>query len=47
MSVYTYRLRAAKGLEPTLMKELRWQLGFKPSEMSVIPGRKAIEVKGN
>jgi hypothetical protein len=28
MSVYTYRLRAAKGLDATLIKELRWHLGL-------------------
>jgi len=29
MSVFTYRLRAANGLDATLMKELRWYLGIK------------------
>jgi len=28
MSVYTYRLRAAKGLDSTLLKELKWHLGL-------------------
>ena len=46
MSVYTYRLRAAYGLESTLIKELRWYLGLKQSEVRIIPGRKTVEVHG-
>jgi len=46
MSIYTYRLRAAKGLEQTLLKELKWHLGIKRDQGGLIPGRKTIEVKG-
>lgn len=46
MSVFTYRLRAAKGLESTLIKELRWHLGISSAQIKVIPGRKAIQVQG-
>jgi hypothetical protein len=46
MSVYTYRLRAANGLESTLIKELRWYLGLRQSEVRLIPGRKTVEVRG-
>lgn len=45
MSNYTYRLRSPKGLDTTLLKELKF-LGIKESQMRKIPGRKAIEVKG-
>ena len=47
MSVYTYRLRAAKGLDNTLIKELRWHCKLKPDQITKIPGRKAIEVHGD
>jgi len=47
MSVYTYRLRAAKGLDSTLIKELKWYLGLKNSQVKLIPGRKTVEVKGD
>jgi len=47
MSVYTYRLRAANGLEATLMKELKWYLGLNSSQVKLIPGRKTVEVKGD
>jgi hypothetical protein len=47
MSVYTYRLRAASGLDATLIKELRWYLGLKKHEVRLIPGRKTVEVQGN
>lgn len=46
-SVYTYRLRAARGLEATLMKELGWYLGLRKSEIRLIPGRITVEVKGS
>ena len=46
-SIYTYRLRAPKGLDNTLIKELK-SLGLdkKHSNIRKIPGRKAIEVSG-
>ena len=50
MSQYTFRVRAAKGLESTLIKDLRWQLKLNKKEAASmirkIPGRKTIEVKG-
>jgi 23S rRNA G2445 N2-methylase RlmL len=46
MSVFTYRLRAAHGLDATLMKELRWYLGVHKNAIRVIPGRKTVEVQG-
>ena len=47
MSIYTYRLRAPKGLDSTLIKELNQiGLGGKGSNIRQIPGRKAIEVHG-
>lgn len=46
MSRYTFRLRAPKGLESTLIKEVS-SLGLGPeSKAKRIPGRKAIEVTG-
>ncbi len=47
MSVFTYRLRAAKGLDSTLIKELKWYLGLNNSQVKLIPGRKTVEVKGD
>lgn len=50
MSQYTFRVRAAKGLESTLIKDLKWQLKLNKKEaesmIRKIPGRKTIEVKG-
>jgi hypothetical protein len=49
MSRYIYRLRAPKGLDNTLIKELR-QLDLSRStidSIQKIPGRKAIEVQGS
>ena len=50
-SQYTYRLRAPKGLDATLIKDLRWQLGLRSNKetkalIREIPGRKSIEVRG-
>lgn len=47
MSVYTYRLRAAKGLDTTLIKELKYHLGLSKDQIRLIPGRKTIEVRGD
>ena len=51
MSQYIYRLRAPKGLDSTLIKDLRWQLGLTAKQareqIREIPGRKAIEVRGD
>ena len=52
MSQYIYRLRAPKGLDATLIKDLRWQLGLKSNKetkalIREIPGRKSIEVRGS
>jgi len=46
-SIYTYRLRAPKGLDNTLIKELK-NLGLdtKLNHVRKIPGRKAVEVTG-
>ena len=51
-SQYTYRLRAPKGLDATLIKDLRWQLKLASNKetkalIREIPGRKSIEVKGS
>ena len=50
MSQYTFRVRAAKGLESTLIKDLKWQLKLNKKEADAmivkIPGRKTIEVRG-
>lgn len=45
MSIFNYRIRAPKGLENTLVKELK-QLKVSNNIMKV-PGRKIIEVKGD
>ena len=51
MSTYVYRIRAPKGLDNTLIKDLKWQMNLtrKEAELSIkkIPGRKAIEVRGD
>lgn len=46
-SKFTFRLRAPKGLDNTLIKELK-NLGLEAKENNIrkIPGRKAIEIKG-
>ena len=51
-SQYYYRLRAPKGLDATLIKDLRWQLKLNSNKetkefIREIPGRKAIEVRGD
>lgn len=46
-SRYTYRLRAPKGLDDTLIKELTQLLGDRVSNLRKIPGRKAVEVQGD
>ena len=46
-SKYTYRLRAPKGLDDTLIKELQQILGERASNIHKIPGRKAVEVHGD
>ena len=44
-SQYTYRLRAPKGLDNTLIKELKLLgLDHKNSNIRKIPGRKAVEI---
>ena len=50
-SQYIYRLRAPKGLDATLIKDLRWQLKLGSNKetkgvIREIPGRKSIEVRG-
>jgi hypothetical protein len=49
MSKYTYRLRAPRGLDNTLIKELQEILGVRVGRDAVrkIPGRKAVEVRGD
>ena len=52
MSTYVYRIRAPKGLENTLIKDLKWQMKLSRKEMGMqlrkIPGRKGIiEVRGD
>ena len=51
MSQYVYRLRAPKGLENTLVKDLKWQMKLSKKEaeslIQIIPGRKTIEVRGD
>jgi len=47
-----YRLRAPKGLDATLIKDLRWQLKLASNRetkafIREIPGRKSIEVRGS
>jgi len=46
-SVFTYRLRAAKGLDSTLANELRYRLNLRPDQINLLKGRKVIEVTGN
>ena len=48
MSIYTYRLRAPKGLDNTLIKELKMlRIGDKNGKnIRKIQGRKAVEVTG-
>ena len=46
-SIYTYRLRAAKGLEDTLVKELKYRIGLSQSQINMMPSRKIIEVQGD
>ena len=43
-SQYVYRLRAPKGLDATLIRELK-SLGIQ-NGLRKIPGRKAVEVRG-
>ena len=50
MSTFVLRIRSPVGLEQTLMKELRWQLGLIGREQNAIykvPGRKIIEMRGD
>ena len=51
-SQYVYRLRAPKGLDSTMVKDLRWQLNLASlretkAVIKEIPGRKSIEVRGS
>jgi hypothetical protein len=47
-STFTYRLRAPPGLDSTLVKELKTLSlkGINKGSIVKIPGRKAVEVKG-
>jgi 23S rRNA G2445 N2-methylase RlmL len=47
MSSYIFRVKAAKGLEETLVKELRHYLHLRKDQIQIIPGRRSIEVRGS
>ena len=51
MTQHVFRLRAPKGLDETLIKDLKWQMKLTRKQadlqISKIPGRKAIEVRGD
>ena len=50
-TTFALRLRAPPGLEETLIKDLRWHLGFKAKKhedkVYRVPGRKIVEVRGD
>jgi hypothetical protein len=51
-TIFHYRLRAPKGLEKTLIKELKGILPHGKTQLEIdsihkLPGRKIIEVNGN
>ena len=51
MTQHVFRIRAPKGLDETLIKDLKWQMKLSRKQADVqiskIPGRKAIEVRGD